>query len=987
MIARLSTPKANRTLCALILVMAAAGASLAPAQSWGPEYYDSMKWRMIGPHRGGRTVAAVGVPEQPNLFYIGVNNGGVWRSNDYGRTWTPIFDDQPTGSIGAIGLAPSDPKTIYVGSGEGLHRPDLSTGDGVYKSTDAGNTWRHMGLRDGEQICTIIVDPKNPNRLFVAVLGHPYGPNEERGIFRSTNGGESWSKVLYKDENTGGNGLEFAPDDPNTLYAVLWQARRGPWENAAWQGANSGMFKSTDGGDSWKPLTKGLPTFAEGLGRIGIAVSPSEPKRLYAMVDASRGGLYRSDDAGESWRLVCEDRRIWGRGYDFAEVKVDPQNADIVYAGNVGMYKSTDGGHTFKAIRGAPGGDDYHRTWINPLHPEIMLLAADQGAIVTVNGGETYSSWYNQPTSAFYHVITDNQFPYNVYGGQQESGSVGITSRSDDGQITFRDWHPVGVTEYGPVAPDPLNPDIIYGGKVTRFNRKTGQKMNVAPEAIRSGEYRFVRTAALRFSPVDQTALYLGANVLFKTTNGGDSWEVISPDLTREKPEIPESVGIYRTTEMESMARRGVIYAVAPSYVEADTIWAGTDDGLIHLTTDGGWNWKDVTPPEITAWSKISVIDAGRFDPRTAYVAVNRIRCNDQRPHIYRTHDGGQSWTEIVRGLPENGPVNAVREDRERQGLLFCGTERAVYVSFNHGDQWLPLRLNMPATSIRDLVVHDNDLVVGTHGRSFWILDDVTPLRQMDDMTRTSPATLFLPQVTYRMRRNNYADTPLPFEEPAGQNPPDGAIINYYLKQDAKEPVTLEIYAASGELVWRFSSDDAPEKVDENSLTYPAWWVRPPQILSAKAGSHRFVWNQHYPPQEGSRRSYPISAIYRDTPSNPLGPSAAPGIYTVKLIVDGELFVRPMLLKMDPRVETSEEGLARQFAISKGSYDNVKQIQKVQKQQTVLKEQIQDRQGKVEEGVLADALDALAGELAAMEQNSEATFAQLSGNFSSLCMR
>ncbi|HEX4591429.1 MAG TPA: hypothetical protein VH120_15950, partial [Gemmataceae bacterium] len=654
-----------------------ASAPPLPAAPLPKDSYAGLRWRCIGPFRGGRTVAASGVPGKPNVFYIGVNNGGVWKSTDYGRVWAPIFDDQPTGSIGSLAVAPSNPDVIYVGSGEGLQRPDLSVGDGVYKTVDGGKTWTNMGLHDGQQIPAIIVDPKDPNRVFVAVLGHPYGANAERGIFRTTDGGATWAKVLYKDENTGGIALAFDPTNSQTVYAVLWSSRQGPWENGEWRGGGSGLFKSTDGGTTWTPLTKGLPTADQGLGRIGFAISRSDPKRLFALVDAPRlGGLYRSDNAGESWRRVNSDPRIWGRGSDFAEVKTDPKNPDRIYIANTACYRSEDAGKSFTILRGAPGGDDYHTVWINPDDPNIILLATDQGAIVSVNGGETFGSWYNQPTAQFYHVATDNRFPYWVYGAQQESGSAAVCSRGRDGQITFRDWHPVGVEEYGYVAPDPLDPDIVYGGKITRFDRRTGQVQNVAPEAVRGGKHRFLRTAPVSFSPVDPKALYFAGNVLFKTTTGGQKWTIISPDLTRENPEVPESIGTFRTPELATMPRRGVIYTVAPSYKEADSIWCGTDDGLIHVTRDGGRHWTDVTPAVLTAWSKISLIDAGRHDANTAYAAINRLRLDDMKPHIWRTHDGGKTWTKIVHGLPAD-PVNVVREDPVRPGLLYCGTERA----------------------------------------------------------------------------------------------------------------------------------------------------------------------------------------------------------------------------------------------------------------------------------------------------------------------
>jgi photosystem II stability/assembly factor-like uncharacterized protein len=947
------------------LVLAAAAPAAEPPS---PSLYAGLRWRMIGPFRGGRTVGATGVPGQPHVFYIGVNNGGVWKTTDAGRTWAPIFDDQPTGSVGAVAVAPSNPDVLYVGSGEGLQRPDLSTGDGVYKSTDGGKSWRNVGLRDGQQIAAILIDPRDADRVFVAVLGHPYGPNAERGVYRTTDGGKTWDRVLGRGENTGAVALAFDSANARTLYAVLWESRQGPWENGSWQGPGSGLFKSTDGGTTWRQLTQGLPGAAERLGRIGIAASPSDPKRLYAVVDAARlGGIYRSDDAGESWQRVSSEQRVWGRGSDFAEVKVDPKNPEIIYVANTSAYRSTDGGRTFTAFKGAPGGDDYHTFWINPDDPRIILLAGDQGAVVTLNGGQSWSSWYNQPTAQFYHVITGNQFPYWVYGGQQESGSAAVVSRGRDGQITFRDWHPVGVEEYGYVAPDPLNPNIIFGGKVTRFDRTTGQTQDVGPEAVRSGKYRFLRTAPLLFSGADPRALYLGGNVLFRTTDGGQRWQVISPDLSRERPEVPASVGVYRTPEMARQARRGVIYTVAPSYKDANTIWAGTDDGLIHVTRDGGQTWQDVTPPGLTAWSKVSLMDAGRFDAATAYAAVNRIRLDDQRPHVYRTHDGGRTWKEVVRGLPDNAPVNVVREDSERSGLLFAGTERAVFVSFNDGDDWQPLRLNMPATSVRDLVVHGDDVVVGTHGRSFWILDDITPLRQLNALVAEASVHLFRPQVAYRVRGNLNRDTPLPPDEPAGQNPPDGAVIDYYLKDAAPGPVTLEIIDAKGGLVRRYSSADKPEPVVEKDLDIPTYWIRPPRLMSAAAGAHRFVWDLHYPPPEGGRRSYPMTAIYRDTPSVPLGPWVLPGRYVVRLTVAGKTFEQPLTVKIDPRVTAPAEVLARQFEMSMQCYQGVRQVRETLSRIRKLRAQIEELKARAKEAELTEALAALDRKAAALE--------------------
>ena len=909
------------------------------AQSFEPAFFSSMKWRMIGPHRGGRTVGAVGVPQQPNVFYIGVNNGGVWKTTDYGRTWNPIFDDQPTGSIGDIVVAPSDPNVIYVGSGEGLQRPDLSVGNGMYKSLDAGKTWSHLGLENVQQIGGLAIDPKNENRVFVAALGHPYGPNTERGIYRTIDGGKTWKNVLYKDENTGAVQVTIDPKNSDIIYADMWAGRQGPWENGAWNGKESGLFKSADGGETWKKLTKGLPTTEQGLGRIGFGISPSDPNRLYATVDAGKyGGLYRSNDAGESWTMMTGDERIWGRGSDFAEVKVDPNNPDIVYSANVVTWKSIDGGKTWDAFRGAPGGDDYHRIWINPNDPKIILIAGDQGAIITVNGGQTFSSWYNQPTAQMYHVSTDNAFPYNVYSGQQESGSVGISSRSNDGQITFHDWHPVGAEEYGYVAADPLDPNIIYGGKISRFDKRTGQTQNISPETVRSGKYRFIRTAPVLFSQADKKTLFYAGNVLFKTLNGGKNWQVISPDLSRETWDVPASVGIYTTDELKKMPRRGVIYTVAPSPKDINTIWCGTDDGLIHVTKDGGKIWKNVTPAAITSWSKISLMDASYFDVNTAYAAVNRIRLDDMHPHIYKTNDGGKTWKEIVTGLP-NDPINVVREDPTRKGLLFAGSERAVYVSFDEGEHWQSLRLNMPATSVRDLVIKDDDLVIGTHGRGFWILDNINPLRQLSNQLINQTAILYKPADAYRVKWNLWPDTPLPQEEPAGENPPDGAMIDYYLKENAGN-VVLEINDATGNTIRKYSGSDTLYKIPEGNV--PAYWIRPQQILSGKEGAHRFLWDMRYEPLN-IPPTYPISAIYNKTAPVETSPWVMPGNYTARLIAAGKTYEQSFTVKSDPRIKTSVKDLQLQHDLSLMVYRDRLKITEALKELQILRRKIKEK--------------------------------------------
>ena len=885
------------------------------------EQLAGLKYRMIGPHRAGRTVGISGVADQPNIFYIGVNNGGVWKTNDYGHTWKPIFDAQNTGSVGDVAVAPSNSNVIYVGSGEGIQRPDLSIGNGLYKSTDAGKTWANMGLHDAQQIGGISIDPNNENRIFVAALGHPYGPNKERGVYRSLDGGKTLEQVLYIDENTGAVQVLIDPNHTNIVFATIWAARQGPWENGAWDGEASGLYKSLDGGTTWKKITKGFPTTTEdGLGRIGFTIAPSNSNRMYATVDAAKkGGIYRSDDGGESWYMLTSDARLWGRGSDFAEVKADPKNEDIVYSANVVMWKSKDGGKTWEGIKGAPGGDDYHRIWINPNNTNIIAIGLDQGGTITVNGGETYSSWYNQATAQFYHVSTDNAFPYNVYGGQQESGSVGIASRSNDGGITFREWHPVGVEEYGYVAADPLDPNIIYGGKITRYDKRTAQVQNISPTPVRDGKVRFIRTAPVLFSPVDNKTLFFAGNIIFKTTNGGSSWETISPDLSRETWEIPASVGIYNTEEVKKMRQRGVVYTLAPSYQDLNVLWAGTDDGLIHITKDGGKNWKNITPASITSWSKISMIDASRFDVNTAYVAVNRIRVDDMTPHIYKTTDGGATWKKIINGLP-NEPINSVREDAVRKGLLFAGSENAVYFSLDAGENWQSLRLNMPASSIRDLVIKDDDLVIGTHGRSFWILDNITPIRQIN-LNKTKETVLFKPQKAIRVRWNMNTDTPLPPEEPAGENPPDGAMIDYYLNSNSSGPVKLEILNAKGEIIRTFSSNDTLYTIPEVNI--PLYWIRPQQILAATKGAHRFLWDMKYTPLN-TPAAYPMTAIIHNTPPDATAPWVMPGNYKIRLTVDGKIQEQPITITMDPRVKTSTTQWQRQHDLSMICYEGRK---------------------------------------------------------------
>ena len=868
----------------------------AGAQQLDPSLYSGLRWRMLGPFRAGRVNAVSGVAGQLNTFYFGSVGGGVWKSLNAGRTWTPIFDSTNVASIGAIGVAPSNPDVIYVGTGEADMRDSIAFGNGVYKSNDAGKTWKHLGLEKTKQIGRIIVDPKNPNTVFLAALGNVYAPNPDRGVYRSRDGGVTWQKVLFKNDDVGAIDLAFDPVDPKIVYATLWNVRRPPWFiYTPANGPGGGIYKSVDGGSTWKEISEGIPL--EGRGHIGISVAPANRNRIYAVVDAKDGGVFSSNDAGATWTRLSNDKRLWDRGWYFEKVTVDPKNADVVYVMNTSIYRSSDAGKTWTPIKGAPGGDDYHQLWIDPDDSKRMIVASDQGAIVTVDGAATWSSWYNQPTAQIYHVAADFRFPYWITGAQQDSGAVGTPSRSNHSEISNRDWEGLCAGgEAGYTAPDPLHPEILFGGTVSRCNVLTGETKNVSPErGATPGQYRHAWTQPLVFSKADPRALYYANQFLYKTSNGGESWTQISQDLTREDPGVPANLNEAAAADAPADKRRGVIYTIAPSSLRASTIWIGTDDGLIQLTKDDGKTWENVTPPALTSWSKVVMIEASHFDVNEAYAAVERHQLADYEPHIYRTLDAGKTWTEITRGLPAGVYVQTVKEDPRRRGLLFTGTERTVFVSFDDGDHWQSLQQNLPPASMRDLAIHGDDLIVATHGRGFWMIDNINVLRQISADVAKGSAYLFQPANAVLLTQGSDNGTPMPRDEPLAENAPYGAMIDYYLKANASGPLTLEILDPAGEVVRKYSSDDKGPPVNPDTLNIPAYWVRPFEPLSTATGMHRWIWDLRPTP-----------------PPRPAGgggggrggaATVLPGTYTVRLSVGGKSYTQLLIVKLDPRTK------------------------------------------------------------------------------------
>ena len=886
---------------ALLCVPALAAADIDPA------LFQDLHWRSIGPFRGGRVLAATGVPGDAKHFYFGSVNGGVWETDDAGRTWQPIFDAQGIGTIGAIALAPSDPAVIYVGSGEADMRSDIAQGDGVYKSTDGGKTWSNTGLRDSQQIARILVHPHSPDTAYVAALGHPYGPNAERGVFRTRDGGKSWKKVLGNDSDTGAIDLVFQPDDANVLYAALWQTRRPPWSvYPPSNGPGSGVYKSLDGGDTWKKIAGGFPG---AVGRVGLAISAAAPQRVYALVDGDAGGLYRSDDGGMGWTKKSSDARIWQRGWYFGQITADPKNPDRLYAMNTIVLRSDDGGANFIPLKGDQTGDDFHALWIDPQAPERQILASDQGAQVTLTGGTTWSSWFNQPTAQIYRVNTDNRFPYWVYGAQQDSGAVSLPSRgpANDGinMSQFREITAGGESDN--IAPDPLDPEIIYGGRVDKLDLRTQQTRHVDPTLPEPDIYRHTWTLPLTFAPRDPHILYFANQRLFRTGNGGEHWDAISPDLTRENPAVPATLDASAAANnLGGGPRRGVIYAIAPSRTTDHELWVGTDDGLVWRTRDDGGHWSNVTPKVLTPWSKVGIIDASPFDSDSAYLAVDRHRLDDFKPYLYRTHDGGISWQAINAGIPAGSFVNSVRADPVRKGLLFAGTEKGVYLSFDDGDHWQQLQNGLPVTSVRDLQVHDNDLVIATHGRGFYILDDLAALRQSNAQVSSASAWLFAPSDAVRVRRPEFTGTPMPKDEPMAPNPPDGAYIDYVLKSAPNAPVTLDILDSKGAVVRHYASDIAPLKIDLSKWEVAPEWTKWPSTLATTPGMHRFVWPLRYAAPDALAEQNP----YAD------GVWAPPGRYTVALTVDGQRLTQPLNLRPDPRIKLPDEAYTQQAALA-----------------------------------------------------------------------
>ncbi|HWN24543.1 MAG TPA: hypothetical protein VNN16_05495 [Candidatus Sulfotelmatobacter sp.] len=906
--------------------------SPTPAGAIDEKLFKGMQWRQIGPFRGGRALTIEGVPGEPDTYYFGAVAGGVWKTTDGGANWKPLFDKEPISSIGAIAIAPSDHNVIYAGTGEAAIRGNTSYGTGVFKSIDAGKTWQNAGLKDSRQIGALIVDPRNADVVLVAALGHAFGPNQERGIFRTTDGGKTWTKVLSKDENTGGIDVVFDPHNPNIVFASLWQARRQPWFFSS-GGPGSGLYRSEDNGVTWKHLEgNGLPDGI--LGKIGIAVSGADPNRIYAIIEAKEGGLYRSDDAGQHWSRINEDGRFRQRAWYFSNVYADPKSADTVYLLNTGLFRSVDGGKTFNLLPARHG--DHHGLWIDPQNPTRIGNANDGGVNISTDGGKTWTTQNNQPTAQFYHVAVDNAFPYHIYGAQQDNSSVGIASRTDWGAIGPADWFVAGGGECGFVVPDPRDWHIIYSnneGYITRYDKSKKEVQDVSVWPLdNSGHgaadlvHRFQWVSPLMLSPHNPDVLYTGAECVFKSADHGHTWTQISGDLTRNDKSKQQPSGGPLTNDITSVEYYDTIFALAESPIKKGTLWAGTDDGLVHVTTDDGQHWSKVTP-KIPEWSTVDLIDPSPHDGNTAYIAVDRHKLDDFKPYIFKTTDLGKTWTAITSGIPDGSYVHAVREDPKQRGLLYAGTETGVFVSFDDGAHWQSLQLNLPVSPIHDLVVKDDDLVVATHGRSFWVLDDLTPIRQLNKQLLTTDVILYQPQTALRLHYPTEFDR----RQPVGDNPPAGAIIDYYFKSLPKDEVSLDILDASGKVVRHLSSKE--KKEGEQPPEWPDR-VERPKTIPANEGMNRFAWDLRY--------DDPVQipgAFYSG--EGPKGPLALPGDYQVKLAVGGKSQTAPLHLAIDPRTKGAEPALQKQFTLSMQVNDRISQLHQAVNEIRDLKSQVQ----------------------------------------------
>ena len=942
--------------CSALIPVPASAAQKAVPELAQVTLLEGLKYRLVGPFRGGRATGVAGVPGDPDTFYFGAASGGLWKTTDGGVTWKPLWDKFPEAApaVGAVAVAPSDSKVLYVGTGEINIRGNVVVGNGLYKSGDAGKTWSFSGLRDTQAIGRIIVDPKDPNRLFVAALGHPFGPNQERGIFRSIDGGKTWTKVLYVDDKTGAADIAFQPGNPQVMYAGMWQAYRRPWIMES-GGPGSGFFKSTDGGSSWTRLSgNGLPDGI--LGRVNVAPT-SDPNRIYAMIEAKKGGLYRTDDGGKSWKLVNDKNEYRQRAWYFNTVFADPKTPDTIYVLNTALYRSTDAGKTFKNLH-TPHGDD-HELWIDPTNPKRMINSNDGGGAISVDGGETWSSDMNQPTAQFYHIATDNQFPFRIYGEQQDNSSVSIASAGRDGGVGIEDYYEVGGGESGYIVPDPTDPNVVYGGgydaELTRYDHRTGMTRQITPWprnsmgwAPENLEHRFQWTAPIMVSRHAPHALYFGGEVLFKSTDQGASWKVISGDLTRNDKSKQLSSGGPLTKDNTSVEIYDTIFSIADGE-DANEIWVGTDDGLVQITRDGGADWQNITPPQMPEWATVNMVEVDPARPGTAYVAADRHRLDDFGAYAFKTADYGRTWTKITAGIPRDVYVHAVRVDPARAGLLYAGTERGVFVSFDDGAKWQKLQLNLPIVPVHDLAVHGDSLAVATHGRAFWMLDDLAPVRQWSDAVQNSKAYLFAPQVAnhtmFKTRRRG-----LRFF--GGTNPPSGAVVDYWLspqfgtareKEDEKSDdqakrdkapdplasrIKLEILDADGHVI-RTIPEPEPTEQDQPKpvrprLNAPAKAVpgeqeqaaaeeeedegTPKPRLTHYAGLNSFVWDMRYP----SATAIPHSPLWAGSVE---GPRALPGNYEVRLTVDGKSETRPLVIAPDPSRTATPDALRAQFEL------------------------------------------------------------------------